>query len=69
MPGAGADPEPVDAVDVLGLSSTLSYHRREADPESHDSRLFSSMTGWFTSNWACWPEIRTRSQGAMSQTP
>ncbi|MEU9186800.1 hypothetical protein AB0D14_20075, partial [Streptomyces sp. NPDC048484] len=52
-----AEDEAVDSLDVLGLGSTLSYHRLEADERTHDSLFFGSMKEWFTSNWECWPEI------------
>jgi len=41
----------VEALDVLGLGSPLSHHGREEDDDSHDSTFFTSMQGWFESNW------------------
>ncbi|MEU5342449.1 winged helix-turn-helix domain-containing protein [Streptomyces sp. NPDC020766] len=41
----------IESLDVLGLGSTLSHHRREADEESHDSTFFASHQGWFESCW------------------
>ncbi|MFS8199234.1 GntR family transcriptional regulator [Streptomyces sp. CWNU-52B] len=43
--------EAVDSLDVLGLGSTLSYHRLEADEGTHDSLFFKSMKEWFDSFW------------------
>ncbi|MGI3227143.1 GntR family transcriptional regulator [Streptomyces sp. GTA36] len=41
----------IEALDVIGLGSTLSYHRREEDEQSHDSTFFTSMQDWFESTW------------------
>jgi hypothetical protein len=57
------DDQPVDSLDVLGLGSTLSYHRLDPDrAEGHDSLFFTSMTGWFASNWESWSTIQLRSE-------
>ncbi|MEV7346062.1 winged helix-turn-helix domain-containing protein [Streptomyces sp. NPDC093544] len=50
----------VDALDVLGLGSTLTYHRREDDDESHDSEFFASHQGWFES---CWKHLGVVQEG------
>jgi hypothetical protein len=39
----------VDAYDVLGTFSTLTYH--SASGSEHDRAFFRSMRGWFESNW------------------
>ncbi|CAM5543492.1 hypothetical protein AQI96_41945 [Streptomyces canus] len=49
--------EDVDSLDVLGLGSILSYHRREADPRTHDSRFFDSTKDWFETSWENWHEL------------
>lgn len=41
----------IEALDVIGLGSTLSYHRREEDEQSHDSTFFTSMQDWFETTW------------------
>ncbi|MFF3710656.1 GntR family transcriptional regulator [Streptomyces phaeochromogenes] len=41
----------VQALDVVDLGSTLSYHCREEDEQSHDSMFFTSMQDWFESAW------------------
>ncbi|MEU9955013.1 GntR family transcriptional regulator [Streptomyces sp. NPDC050982] len=49
----------IEALDVVGLGSTFSYHRREEDEESHDSTFFTSMQDWFESTWDLLGQDRT----------
>ncbi|MFJ2263944.1 GntR family transcriptional regulator [Streptomyces sp. NPDC087844] len=49
--GRPEEDEAVDSLDVLGLGSTLSYHRMEADEGTHDSVFFGSMREWYRSAW------------------
>ncbi len=67
--GRPEEDEAVDSLDVLGLGSTLSYHRLEADGATHDSLFFHSMKEWFTSNWENWPEILRLKRETDGSTP
>jgi hypothetical protein len=60
IPVTGPTPdatETVDAVDVLGLGSTLTHHRRREAEDSHDALFFRSMNDWFESQWECWQDL------------
>lgn len=46
-----SDGTDIQALDVIDLGSTLSYHCREEDEQSHDSMFFTSMQDWFESAW------------------
>ncbi|MFF7281428.1 GntR family transcriptional regulator [Streptomyces griseorubiginosus] len=59
--------ENVDSLDVLGLGSILSYHRREADTKTHDSLFFTSTKDWFETSWENWHEL-LRSEGASTES-
>ncbi|MEU0412291.1 GntR family transcriptional regulator [Streptomyces griseorubiginosus] len=41
----------LDAVDVMGLDSTLTHCVKDDDPESQDSLIVSSWQRWFDSTW------------------
>ncbi|MFD3374161.1 MULTISPECIES: GntR family transcriptional regulator [unclassified Streptomyces] len=49
----------IEALDVAGLGSNLSYHRREEVEQSHDSTFFTSMQHWFDSAWNLLGQDRT----------
>ncbi|WP_406372903.1 GntR family transcriptional regulator [Streptomyces sp. NBC_00647] len=51
----------IEALDVLGLGSPLSYHRREDEADSHDTTFFAGQQGWFES---CWEELGVEEVGA-----
>jgi DNA-binding transcriptional regulator YhcF (GntR family) len=59
--------EDVDSLDVLGLGSVLSYHRREADAKTHDSVFFGSTKDWFETSWKNWHEL-VRSEGQTHES-
>lgn len=54
-----SDGTDIEALDVIGLGSTLSYHRREEDEQSHDSTFFTSMQDWYESTWTLLGQDRT----------
>ncbi|MEU5598558.1 winged helix-turn-helix domain-containing protein [Streptomyces sp. NPDC020298] len=50
----------VEALDVLGLGSLLSHHRRDPEgTESHDGRVFATMRASFESYWERLSEAET----------